>query len=236
MPAQVSARRPVLQAKPNSNGWFGVPVNKTQMTQPRCGREPYRRALAIAGVLVGLASAACGSPVAGAPAPTPGPVTADSVRAALDNSTMDNGHFKLHGTLVHRPTYYPVTGDGVLELRPREALQLNLNVETFSSLGVVKIREVNIGGTSFTRTGTGHWTSKPTSSSPINLTSYVGEEIMSGAAVWHARTGAGHNVYDVWVRESDGYIVQITYADTSGSFTMNFDAYNKSGVIPVPKN
>jgi hypothetical protein len=206
------------------------------MTRPHRGKELYRRPLAIACAVVALASTSCGSPVAIASKPTPGPVTADSVHAAFGNSTMDNGHFKLHGQIIHRPTYYPVTGDGVLELRPREALQMNLNVQTFSSKGVVKIREVNIGSTSYTRVGTGHWTSKPTSSSPINLTIYIGEEIMSGVAVWHARTGTGHNAFDVWVRESDGYIVQITYADTSGTFTMNFDAYNKSGEIPVPKN
>jgi hypothetical protein len=206
------------------------------MTQAQRAQGLYRRSLALGGAILALTSSSCGSPVAGASNPTPGPVTAASVRAAFGNSTMDNGHFKLHGQIIHRPTYYPVTGDGVLELRPREALQMNLSVQTFSSSGTVKIREVNIGGTSYLRVGTGHWTSKPTSSSPINLTTYVGEEIISGAGVWHARTGAGHNVYDVWVRESDGYIVQITYADTSGTFTMNFDSYNKSGEIPVPKN
>jgi hypothetical protein len=206
------------------------------MTRPHRVQELYRRSLAIAGAVAALASTSCGSPVASASNPTPGPVTADTIRAALDNSTMDNGHFKLHGQIIHRPTYYPVTGDGVFELRPREALQMNLNIQTFSSPGVVKVREVNIGGTSYTRVGTGHWTSKPTSTSPINITTYVGEEIMSGVGVWHSRTAAGHNQYDVWVRESDGYIVQIKYADTSGTFTMNFDSYNKSGEIPAPKN
>lgn len=197
--------------------------------------DSYQRRLAIAGALVALAATACGSPVAGASSPTPGPVTADSIRAAFDNSTMANAHFTLHGTLIKQRVYYPVSGEGILQLAPREALQMSIRVQTYTA-GVLRIQEVTIGGFLYTRIGTGKWTSKPTSDSPIALTSYVGEEIMSGAAVWHARSTAGSSTYDLWVRESDGYIVQIVYASKTGHFTMTFDYYNQDREIAVPKN
>jgi hypothetical protein len=206
------------------------------MTQTHRGQELHRRTLAIAGALVALASSACGSSIAGASSPTPGPVTADSVRAAFDNSTMDNAHFTFHGTLIKSRTYYPVSGDGVLQLRPVEALVMIVYLQTYSSHGTTKIQEVTINGRLFTRVNTGKWTSKPTTVSPTTITSYVGEEIINGAAVWHARTEATRTTYDLWIRESDGYIVQAKYAGVSGTYTMTFDSYNKSREIAAPKN
>jgi hypothetical protein len=191
--------------------------------------------LAMAGATVLLASAACGEPVAGAPpVPTPTPVTGESIAAAVGNSTMDNAHFRLFGNLVHKPTYYPVTGDGILQLRPVEALQMNLNVQTFSSLGVLKIQEIAVGTRLYMRVGTGKWSAKRESASATTPTSYVGEEIMYGNAVWHARSTSGSSSYDIWVRESDGYITQLVYATTSGKLTMVFNLYNKSRPIVIP--
>ncbi|MEP6753085.1 MAG: hypothetical protein ABI959_10095 [Candidatus Dormiibacterota bacterium] len=201
-------------------------------------RKSCRRILATAGFVVALATTACGSPVAGAtsnPVPTPGPVTADSIGAAFANSTMDNGHFKLHGTIIKNKTYFPVTGDGVLQMRPQQALQMNLNVQTYGSQGVVRIQEIAIGTRLWLRTGTGKWTAKRESASPTNPSSYVGEEIISGVAVWHALSKSGSSQYDIWIRESDGYPVQMVYASTSGKLTMNFNSFNTSATIIPPQ-
>lgn len=198
-------------------------------------QELYRRTLATAGALAALATTACGASVAGAPAPTPTVVNAASVQTAFDHSTMKSAHFKLHGTLIHKPSYFPVTGDGVIQLAPREAFLMNLRIQTYSSLGVLKIQDVTVGGKDYTRIGSGGWSSKPTTSSATTPTSYVGEEIMGGVSVWHARSTAVHSTYDMWIRESDGYIVQLALSGTSGDYTMNFDSYNKSPLIPTPK-
>jgi len=115
------------------------------MTRPHRRQELYRRTLAIAGAVVALASTSCGSPVAVASNPTPGPVTADTVRTAFSSSTMDNAHFKLRGTLIKNRTYYPYTGDGVLQLRPVEALLMNVSLQTYSGHGATRIQEVTIG-------------------------------------------------------------------------------------------
>jgi len=205
------------------------------MTQPHRGQELYRRALAIAGAVAVLASTSCGSPSAGAATPTPGPVTADSVRAAFYNSTMDNAHFRLFGTVIKNRTYYPVTGDGVLQLRPVEALVINTYLTTYSTRAL-KIQEVTIDGKIYTRLNAGKWTSKPTAISPTAVTTYVGEEILNGVAVWHARSTPSRSTYDLWVRESDGFIVEIKYTSVNGTITMNFDSYNKSREIAAPKN
>jgi hypothetical protein len=204
------------------------------MRQPHNLRERCRRTLATGGALVALAITACGSSVADTPGPTPTPITADSVRLAFDNSTMKSAHFKVKGTLIVKGNYLPVTGDGVVQLRPREAFKTNLSVQTYTSLGVLKIQEVTIGGRDYTRLGTGHWTSKPSTTSPTTLTSYVGEEIMNGTPVWHARSAAAASTYDVWVRESDGYMVKLSLAQATGNLSMTFDSYNKSPVIVKP--
>jgi hypothetical protein len=192
------------------------------------------RLLALAGIVMTLTAAACGSDVPGTAGPTPTPVTADTVRAAFDSSTMKNAHFKLHGTLIIKRNYFPVTGDGVLQLLPREALSMTFRVQTYSSLGVLKAQEVTIGGRMYTRFGSGAWTSKPTTSSPTAIATYVGEEIMSAIAVWHVRSTSTADTTDMWIRESDGYIVQLVDASKSGTLTMEFDTYNKSRAIAKP--
>jgi len=54
-------------------------------------------------------------------------------------------------------------------------------------------------------------------------------------AVWHARSTVGRSTFDIWIRETDGYPVQLVYASTSGTLTMNFNTFNKSPVITAPK-
>ena len=206
------------------------------MRQTPYFRESYRRILAIAGFVVALATTACGTPAAGAvqTSPTPGPVTADSIGAAFANSLMDNGHFKLHGTFIKNRAYFPVTGDGVLQMRPQQALQMNLSIQTYSSQGILKIQEIAIGTRLYIRVGKGKWGQKRETASPTHPTTYVGEEIIGTEAVWHARSTAGSSMFDIWIRESDGFPVQLMYASTSGKLTMNFNTYNKGPVIKAP--
>jgi hypothetical protein len=190
--------------------------------------------LALAGIVMMLAAAGCGSDVAGTPGPTPTPVTADTIRAAFDSSTMKNAHFRMHGTFIVKRNYFPLTGDGVFQLAPREALAMTFRVQTYSSLGALKFQEVTVGGRAYMRVGTGRWTSKPASGSMLTMTSYIGEEIMSGTAVWHVRSTSGGDTDDIWIREADAYIVQLAVASTSGTVTMEFDTYNKSRAIAKP--
>jgi hypothetical protein len=196
--------------------------------------ERYQWTVAMVGAGLVLAITACGSDLAGTPGPTPTPITANTVRAAFDNSTMKNAHFRVHGTFIVKRNYFPLTGDGVLQLAPREAVAMTFRIQTYSSQGVLKFQVVTIGGRAYLRVGSGRWTSKPSTGSMVMITSYVGEEIMSGTAVWHVRSVSGGDTNDIWIREADAYIVQLVDVSTSGTMTMDFDSYNKSRAIAKP--
>ena len=38
----------------------------------------------------------------------------------------------------------------------------------------------------------------------------------------------------LWVRETDGYIVYLSFTDSKSSLSMNFDTYNQSPLITIP--
>ena len=191
-----------------------------------------QRALVTAALFVLGLTTACGGAIFG-DVPSPSPVTAATVRAAVDNSTMENAHFRATGTLGRQGSHYPITGDGVLQKSPTTALSLNLTVQGNTN---ITVHEVVIGGRTYTRTGSGKWTSVPDTStiSPTAPTTYVGEEAIAGTMTWHARTAENGLTYDIWVRETDGYIVYIQFTDPASALTMNFDTYNKSPVITAP--
>lgn len=149
---------------------------------------------------------------------------------------MLNAHFLVTGKVGIQGNHYPVTGEGVLEKSPASALKMDLTVQGNGGATLV-LHEVDIGGTLYTRLGNGKWTSTPdnSTSSPITPTKYVGEETIGGTLTWHAQsTSVGGNTYDIWVRETDGYIVYLQYTTTTSSFTMHFDIYNESPLITVP--
>ena len=176
----------------------------------------------------------CGGALFGS-VPSPSPVTADSVRAAVDNSTMQNAHFRATGTVGVNGNHYPVTGDGVLQKSPSFALKLDLTVQGNSGATLV-VHEVFVGGKDYVRVGNGKWTSTPDSStsSPTAPTKYVGEETIGGTLTWHAQSVGSGNTYDIWVRETDGYIMYLQYTTTSSALTMTFDTFNQSPVITAP--
>ena len=176
----------------------------------------------------------CGGALFGS-VPSPSPVTTESVRAAVDNSTMLNAHFQVTGTVGVSGNHYPVTGEGVLEKSPASALKMDLSVQGPGGATLV-LHEVDVGGKTYTRLGNGKWTSTPdtSTSSPTTPTKYVGEETIGGTLTWHAQSAESGNTYDIWVRETDGYIVYLQYTTTSSSFTMHFDTYNQSPAITAP--
>ena len=194
-----------------------------------------RRALAAASFGLMALTTACSGGIFGE-VPSPSPVTAASVRSAVNNSTMQNAHFRVTGTLGIQGNHFPVTGDGVLEKLPAAALSLNLTVKTNTRAGNLSVQEVDIGGMVYTRVGNGQWTSAPETSTftPTAPTAYVGEEDIGGTTTWHARTAENGSTYDIWVRETDGYIVYLSFTDTKSSLSMNFDTYNQSALITIP--
>src|SRR2546428_6531976 len=164
-----------------------------------------RRALAAASFGLMALTNACSGGIFGE-VPSPSPVTAASVRSAVNNSTMQNAHFRVTGTLGIQGNHFPVTGDGVLEKLPATALSLNLTVKTNTRAGNLSVQEVDIGGMVYTRVGNGQWTSVPETSTftPTAPTTYVGEEDIGGASASDARAPEKGSTHHIWVREARG--------------------------------
>ena len=192
-----------------------------------------RLRLVIAVCALAFATSACGGALFGS-VPSPSPVTAASVRAAVDNSSMKNAHFRVTGTIDTSGQDLGVTGDGVLQKSPNSAIKMTLTVQAPNGRTLV-IQEVSVDGRDYSRVGSGKWTSTPEgSSSPTVPDTYVGEETIGGTATWHARSSASGKTYDIWVRQSDGYIAYLQFTDPNSVLTMSFDTYNQSPVITAP--
>ena len=148
---------------------------------------------------------------------------------------MMNAHFLVTGTIGVQGDHYPVTGDGVLQKSPTSALKMDLTVQGNGGT-TLSVHEVDVGGRTYTRVGNGKWTSTAdtSTSSPTTPTKYVGEENIGGILTWHAQSAESGNTYDIWVRETDGYIVYLQYTTTTSTFTMHFDTYNKSPAVTAP--
>ena len=189
-------------------------------------------------LLAAAVTAACGSSSsASAPSPSPSPVTAASVADAVRNSTMKSGHFTVVGTITYSGNPYSASGFGVIQRLPDAALQLSLKVDTKTSLGVLQYEEINVGGVKYFRVGTGSWHSAPSTFGPGSTvpSQYVAEETVSGVKCWHAQSIAVDGTYDIWVKESDGYIPKIAFTGTDGSaYTLTFDSYNTGPAIVAP--
>ena len=192
-----------------------------------------RLPLAIVCACLVLAISGCGDQQSSQP---PG-FTFSSIKAALNKSNMKSAHFSVVGNVVRNGASYAIQGDGVLQRLPAAAVETNLTVLTNSAAGDVQLQQIQIGGKVYSRTGTGAWSSQPDTStvSPLNPTGYSGEDSRNGQAVWHLRSSDALNSYDMWIRESDAYIVLISYKDSSGE-SLNFimNSYNKSPVIIAP--
>lgn len=194
------------------------------------------RSLLTASCVLAVLISACGGVLFGE-VPSPSPVTADSVAKAVDNSTMRNGHFRVTGTITAPDSnHYPVTGDGVLQRSPTTAVEMNLTVPINNRGGTAQLAEIVIGGKVYTRVGSGKWSSAPEKStfSPTTPTKYVGEELIGATMTWHASSSENGVNFDIFVRETDGYIVFMLWTDSSSSFSMNFDTYNTSTVVAAP--
>jgi hypothetical protein len=189
-----------------------------------------------AALVLVLALAISGCDLLG-PSSQPPAVTVDTISAAMDKSDMKSAHFTVVGNVAKDGARYPVQGDGVLQRFPTSALATNLTLLTYSAAGDIQLQQIQIGGKIYSKLGAGAWTSKPETStiSPLNPTGYAGEDTRAGQAVWHVRSSDATSSYDMWVRESDAYIVLISYLDSAGnSFNFIMNSYNKSPVVTAP--
>jgi hypothetical protein len=193
----------------------------------------FRRALAILAFSLALATTGCGH----ADSSGASSMTGAKVDAAVNSSGMKSAHFTADGFIASGAAKYAFTGDGDMQATPVSAMRLNLDLQTYTYLGAVTFHIIDIGRRTYTQIGAGAWTSSPdtTTFPPGTPTDYIGEETRAGVKVWHTETVSDGHVADEWVRESDGYIVYMTFTDAGGNtFDLLFVSYNDSPVIAAP--
>ena len=202
------------------------------MTKGKTSRDgPWRW---IGGGLLGLllAATACGT---SSTAISGAPPTATSVANDIKNSSMKNAHFTVQGSLASGANRLAATGDGTIQIKPTFALQINFQIQT--TLSTSRLDVIVIDNTEYSRTGTGAWTSQPdpAAASVTTPNKYIGEDTLNGIKAWHVQWQGQPGTYDDWVRESDGYLMKVTYTATVGStYTFTLDSYNTGTIIVAP--
>ena len=154
-------------------------------------------------------------------------------------SDMKDGHFTVKAHLTSGALTVDLTGDGTMVLKPKYAISLNLQ----GSVGQIPIglQEVVVDGQNYSRLGSQKWTESPSQSEPGNVGSsaknpkLIGEDNLSQGKSWHIQgTDSTGQAFDVWVRESDGYLVKYSGSLSTGSISLDFDKYNTGSTVTAP--
>jgi hypothetical protein len=149
---------------------------------------------------------------------------------------MADGHFNVQAVIVNGATHTNGSGDGVLVLKGKKGLKLNVQVS--AGLLNVGVDLIAVGGKEYERVGNGPWTVTDDSATPSDsghgTPSYIGESQIGSDKAWHIRSKLAETIYDEWVRESDGYLLKYSWQSSTGSFTMNFDQFNIGADIVAP--
>lgn len=182
-------------------------------------------------LLLALVAAGCQGPFG-----LGGPPSPQDIVNKPAHSSMQDGHFKVTAVIFNGATHTNGSGDGVLALKPKAGLKLNIQVN--SGLLNVGVDLVAVGGKEYERVGNGAWSVTTDTANPGNAShgtpSYVGESQIGSDKAWHVRSKESGTTYDEWVRESDGYLLKYAWQSDTGSFTMDFDQFNIGADITAP--
>jgi hypothetical protein len=181
--------------------------------------------------------AACGGP--GSPL---GPPSARDILSKPNHGNLQDAHFLVTGKFSGQGGSVDLKGDGELVYKAPGAGRFKF--QTVVAGQTVSFEEISIGGSDYTLTqpGNGKWISKP-STSPLGPTSftgvsdfrYVGEENLAAGKAWHATAkDKDGNVFDGWIRESDGYPLKYTLTQQTNALTLSFDKFNTGVRISAP--
>lgn len=184
-------------------------------------------------LLLALLAAACQGPFG-----LGGPPSPQDIANKPGQSTMQDGHFKVTAVIVNGATHTTGSGDGVLALKGKGGLKLNIQVS--AGLLNVGVDLIAVGGKQYERIGNGAWTVTTDSATPGNAShgapTYMGESQIGSDKAWHIRSKQSGTTYDEWVRESDGYLLKYAWQSDTGSFTMDFDQFNIGAHIAAPSD
>ena len=193
--------------------------------------------------------AACGqtSPTSGGQAtrptgrPTPTPSAAEILTKPAQ-STMTDMHFTATVRATSGGQSAELTGEGDMVVRPASAFRLKVQ----GTVSGTSLSEdiITIGGTDYVRQGNEKFKSSPsTQASDVNTwqeatdATLVGEEQLPTGDAWHVRaTSRQGNLFEGWIRKSDGYLLRYFATSKSGSttFTYSMDRFNTGVTINAP--
>lgn len=182
-------------------------------------------------LLLALLAAGCQGPFG-----LGGPPSPQDIANKPGQSSMQDGHFKVTAVIVNGATHTNGLGDGVLVLKGKTGIKLNVQIS--AGLLNVGVDLIAVGGKEYERIGNGGWSVTPDSATPGNAShgapTYVGESQIGSDKAWHIRSKQSGTTYDEWVRETDGYLVKYAWQSETGSFTMDFDQFNIGTDITAP--
>jgi hypothetical protein len=184
----------------------------------------------------GTLVASCGVPTL-APAPS-----AKEVLAKPQQSNLKNAHFKVTGKLTDNGVTIQLVGDGALVYKPKP--EGRFEFQTSVGGQTVTVEEISLDGTNYgLAPGSTKWTATKSASgidpmafSGASDQKYIGEENLPQGKAWHATAkDADGNVFDAYIRESDGYPIKYVETQTAGqNITLTFDRYNAGETVIAP--
>lgn len=181
--------------------------------------------------------AACGGPGA-----TPGPPSPKDILAKPSHANLKDAHFNVTGKFAGQGVSVDLTGDGELVYQSPGAGRFKFQTSVAGQ--TVSFEEISINGKdyTFTQPGNGKWTSKastsglgPTSFDGSSEFKYVGEESLPNGKAWHVKAkDKDGNLFEGWIRESDGYPLKYMITQDTNALTLTFDKYNTGVAISAP--
>jgi hypothetical protein len=194
-----------------------------------------KSALRFASIMTGLLLTSCGIPTVGQP-------SAQDVLAKPQQSNLKDAHFKVTGQITDNGVTLNLAGDGALIYKPKLAGRFQFKTDVGGQ--TVTVEEISIDGMNYgLAPGSTKWsaTKSTTGIDPSAFVGtsdqkYLGEETLSQGKVWHASAkDKDGNVFDAYIRESDGYPVKYVETQTGGqNITLTFDRYNSGEKVAAP--
>lgn len=144
-----------------------------------------------------------------------------------------------HATLVATGSGATFQGDGTIVFKPRTAMSLRLRTGTGPLAGQMDVLEVN--GVTYQRADADQkWARSPV---PVPDPTWaaasdqrlVGQETVAGDRAWHLVATRSGSPVELWVRERDGYPLQVITRSAGGTtYRFAFDQFNTGDRVAAP--
>lgn len=186
-------------------------------------------------LLIAAVGTACGVPNLGAP-------TAQQVLAKPMHAGLRDAHFMVTGKITDNGVTLLLAGDGALIYKPKLAGRFQFKTDVGGQ--TVTVEEVSVDGINYgLAPGSTKWTATrsasgidPSAFAGTSNQKYLGEESLPQGKAWHASAkDKDGNVFDAYIRESDGYPIKYVETQTGGqNITLTFDRYNGGDTVSAP--